>query len=247
MPKFCKKGKLYRKALSAVSPNRCKAMVAESAHGCALDDDCWAVIVQLLRGADGFSSAHCAVADLLSLGRACRQARSSPRLRTMSLCSARNWPQHTRPRTQTRRAAAAGLRDLDAACALPACPLSFLRLGFGDSGLFSCSSHGEAAAWEDISREMRRDVREAQWAAALRFGDTALHAAAFALLRGARALPCCSATEFRKTVSRLATLLTLASLPHPLCVALVLARTYLWCWRRLLVLSSLQRGLRRRV
>jgi hypothetical protein len=50
-------------------------MVAESAHGCALDDDCWAVIVQLLRSADGFSSVHCAVADLLSLGRACRQAR----------------------------------------------------------------------------------------------------------------------------------------------------------------------------
>jgi hypothetical protein len=72
---------------------------------------------------------------------------------------------------------------------------------------------------------VRRDVREAQWAAALRFGDTALHAAAFALLRGARALPCCSATEFRKTVSRLATRLTLVLLCRPcLCMAHVLVR-----------------------
>ncbi|KAK9832532.1 hypothetical protein WJX81_006557 [Elliptochloris bilobata] len=75
-------------------------------------------------------------------------------------------------------AAAAGLKELDAAKGdVPACPLTCLELRYGGSWIFSRSRHGEQATWEDISSEVRRDVKEDM----LRFGDTAPFVAICAL------------------------------------------------------------------
>lgn len=86
-----------------------------------LDDDCWDIIVSLLGSLEGFTSHFFAITDLLALAQVCRQ---------------------------TRRAAANGLRALDAASEPPACRITFLRLGYGSSGLYSCCSDGEEARFQ---------------------------------------------------------------------------------------------------
>ena len=72
-----------------------------------LDDDCWDIIVSLLGSLEGFTSHFFAISDLLALAQVCQQ---------------------------TRRAAATGLRALDAASEPPACRITFPAAGLRQLG-----------------------------------------------------------------------------------------------------------------
>ena len=98
-----------------------------------LDEYCWSMVASALTVND-FYSTYCALADLLSLAQVCRTS---------------------------RRAASAGLKDLEASRGdAPACPLTRLELRYGESWIFSRSRHGEAVRFSLRKQLQLRQVTE---------------------------------------------------------------------------------------